>query len=70
MISNMMLFAHPPAIETCRFELREWLSEQLPSLQAMGAEQGTRIEQEVAETDPSDLFVDGDPRQLGILSNY
>ena len=67
MISNMMLFAHPPAIETCRFELREWLSEQLPSLQAMGAEQGTRIEQEVAETDPSDLFVDGDPHQLGIL---
>lgn len=67
MISNMMLFAHPPEIEMCRFELREWLSEQLPSLQAIGAAQGTRIEEEVAENEPSDLFVDGDPHQLGIL---
>ena len=33
----------------------------------MGAEQGTRIEEEVAENEPSDLFVEGDPHQLGIL---
>ncbi len=67
MISNMMLFAHPPAIQRQRFELRPWLETQLSELQFLTAEQGTTLEVISKPTIASDQMVEGDPHQLGIL---
>ena len=67
MISNMMLFAHPPEIQRERLELGSWLKERFSDLQELASSQGTQLQLSSGLEDLADQIVEGDSQQLGIL---
>lgn len=67
MISNMMLFAHPPEIKRERLILGSWLQGQISDLQVLSSAQGTQLELCSNLENLQEPMVEGDPHQLGIL---